>query len=196
MWEWTVSIADVYHKFDGVVNKDPKPKNFVGYVREFLAEIFTKSGKLSADLNQFMHYFSSNYLMFDHPNCVKDMVNRCELLHYQLRKIYFLDARSNYTYVEKDSRREVCERILFRMSISVQSHWNQILNVAPQLWLFRIWQHRVEGRLRLTFILLNMYEHGVPHSANEITRNIWQFGILSRWYLPWEDNLVAIFFLT
>ena len=40
-------------------------------------------------------------------------------------------------------------------------------------WLYRIWQHWVEGCLRLTFILLNIHEHEVPHSANEIARNIW-----------------------
>ena len=34
--------------------------------------------------------------------------------------------------------------------------------------LHKFWQHSVEGCLRLTFILMNIHEHGVPHSANEI----------------------------
>ena len=37
-------------------------------------------------------------------------------------------------------------------------------------------QHCIEGHLRLTFILMNIHEHEVPHSANEISCNIWQFG--------------------
>ena len=28
-------------------------------------------------------------------------------------------------------------------------------------------KHRAEGHLRLTFILMNIHEHGVPHSAND-----------------------------
>ena len=40
-----------------------------------------------------------------------------------------------------------------------------------------IWQYRVEGRLRLTFILMNIHKHGVPDSANEIIHNICQYGV-------------------
>ena len=101
-----IYISDVFHKFDGVVNKDSKSKNVVGYFKDIFSDFFTKSEKLYANLDQFVHFFSYYYLVFDHPNCVIDMVNRCELLYYQLRKIYFLDAAK--IYLETDSKRMVC----------------------------------------------------------------------------------------
>ena len=42
---------------------------------------------------------------------------------------------------------------------------------------------------------MNIHEYGIPHSANEIAQNIWQFRIFLKWPLPWHENKIAIFML-
>ena len=46
------------------------------------------------------------------------------------------------------------------------------LKLDPKCCSINFTVHHVEGRRRLTFILMNIHAHGIPHSAKEIARNI------------------------
>ena len=100
-----LSVADVLHKFDGIINREPESHGIIERFKEHIIDYFTKSGKLKRDCEQFIEYFCANHLMFDSPSSVKENTDKSLLLLYQMRQIYVLDGRA--WFADPEFKKEV-----------------------------------------------------------------------------------------